>query len=131
MAFTKLQREKIHSKYNGRCAYCGAEIHLKDMQVDHIIPQYEYAKSIESGFRIPEFLAHLTEVDVNHEDNLNPACRVCNKWKSMHSLEFFRKELQAQVRRLNEYSANYRIAKMFGQIEETEKPIVFYFEKVN
>ena len=128
MAFSKQQRQEIHSKFNGKCAYCGAEIPLKDMQVDHIIPQSFYLGHVKNKFRVPSFLSHLTENDLNHIDNLHPACRVCNKWKSAHDLELFRRELSEQVNRLNFYSTNYRIAKKYGQIQETVAPIRFFFE---
>lgn len=128
MAFTKQQRIEIHSKFNGRCAYCGNEIQLKDMQVDHIIPQMSFVQHVHNKFRIPAFLSHLTETDMNHIDNLHPSCRVCNKWKSAHDLELFRRELSEQVNRLNSYSTNYRIAKKYGQIQETVTPIRFFFE---
>lgn len=127
----KIDRQKVFNKCEGHCAYCGEEIELKEMQVDHIIPVSFFFQHIKSKNRIPSFLLHLTEVDVNHIDNLFPTCRVCNKWKSAHDLEFFRKEIGEQVRRLNDYSSNYRMAKRYGQIEETIKPITFYFEKIN
>ncbi len=130
MAFSKKQRLKIHKKYNGKCAYCGIEIKINEMQVDHIIPQYNFERHIKNNFRIPCFLKHLKESEVNHFDNLNPACRVCNKWKSAHDLELFRRELSEQIKRLNNYSANYRIAKRYGLLSETPKPIVFHFENV-
>lgn len=130
MAFSKQKRIEIHSKYNGKCAYCGEDILLKDMQIDHIIPQEMYIKHVRNKFRIPTFLSHLTEADMNHDDNLNPSCRVCNKWKSCHDLELFRRELSEQVKRLNERSSNYRIVKKYNQIEEVVKPIVFYFETI-
>ena len=128
MAFTKQQRIEIYSKFKGKCAYCGCEIQLKDMQVDHIIPKMSFIQHVHNKFRIPYFLSHLTESDMNHSDNLHPSCRVCNKWKSDHDLEFFRSELQSQVKRLNDYSTNYRIAKKYGQISETVSPIRFFFE---
>ena len=34
----KSLRLKVYDKYRGHCAYCGKEIVMKDMQVDHIIP---------------------------------------------------------------------------------------------
>ena len=122
-------RQKIYAKYNGRCAYCGEEIEFKDMQVDHIIPKCDFDNNIRNSFRIPEFLKHLSIIDVNYIDNLNPACRVCNKWKSFHNLEQFRIELSCQIERLNGRSSNYRMAKKYGLVHETIKPIVFYFEK--
>ena len=37
---SKKTREIVYNKYNGHCAYCGCEIEMKDMQVDHIVPKY-------------------------------------------------------------------------------------------
>lgn len=121
-------RKLIIAKYNNRCAYCGCEITLKQMQVDHIIPKSEFLSHIKNRIHIPYFLTHLTEIDVNHWDNLNPACIVCNKWKSAHHLELFRSELFEQIKRLNTNSSSFRIAKRYGLVEETLKPIIFYFE---
>ena len=131
MAFKKEDRERIYHKCNEKCAYCGEGIDLKDMQIDHIIPQYNFVMHIRNKFRIPEFLSHLTEADLNHYDNLLPTCRICNKWKSAFDLELFRSEVYEQIKRLNDYSSNYRIAKRYGLLSETLKPIVFYFEKIN
>ena len=129
MAFSKKQREIIHSKYNGKCAYCGCDITVKQMQVDHVIPKQYFLQHIKNRNRIPYFLNHLTESDVNHEDNLKPTCSVCNKRKSSLDLELFRTELYEQIKRLNAYSSNYRIAKRYGLLQETLKPITFYFEQ--
>lgn len=129
MAFSKQQREKIYLKYSGKCAYCGCDITIKQMQIDHIIPQKDFLHYIKNRVRIPYFLTHLTELDVNNDDNLNPACIVCNKWKSSHDLELFRSELFEQIKRLNDYSSNYRIAKRYGLLEEKLKPIKFHFEQ--
>lgn len=126
----KINRQEVYNKCGGHCAYCGEEITLKQMQVDHIIPVSSYQEYIKKKIGIPDFLLHLTEIDVNHIDNLFPTCRVCNKWKSFHYLELFRKEISEQVRRLNDYSSNYRMAKRYGQVNETIQPIVFYFERV-
>ena len=121
-------REIIHSKYNCKCAYCGCEITIKEMQVDHIIPKKTFRQTIVNNHKVPSFLTHLTEFDVEHIDNKNPACRVCNKWKDAFDLELFRSELSEQLNRLNKYSASYRIAKKYGLIEEKTKKIKFYFE---
>lgn len=124
----KINREEVYNKCDGRCAYCGVQIKIKEMQVDHIIPTSFFQQHIKNKIRVPKFLSHLTEDDVNHIDNLHPTCRVCNKWKSAHDLELFRKEIEEQVKRLNDYSSNYRMAKRYGLIEETIKPIIFYYE---
>jgi len=129
MVFKKEERKRVYDKCNRHCAYCGDEIELSVMQIDHIIPQSFFQSHIKNNWRMPEFLNHLTEADVNHFDNLLPTCRVCNKWKSAFDLELFRKEVSEQVKRLNDFSSNYRMAKKYGLVTETVKPIVFYFEK--
>lgn len=126
----KIDRVKVFEKYNGKCGYCGESILLKTMQVDHIIPQYNYLFHIKNQFKIPVFLNHLGESDMNHPDNLMPSCRVCNKWKGAFDLDLFRKEVFEQIKRLNDYSSNYRMAKRYNLVEENPKPVVFYFEKV-
>lgn len=102
-------RQLVLEKYNSRCAYCGFEIDLKTMQIDHIIPK------IQKGSE-----------DIS---NLNPACRSCNNWKTFHSVDFFKKELNAQIERLNLRSSNYRIAKRYGLIKETGKEVRFFYEQ--
>lgn len=124
----KQTRQDVYNKFNGHCAYCGVPIAIKDMQVDHVIPKSFYLAHVKNRFRVPKFLSHLTESDVNHIDNLMPTCRVCNKWKSAHDLELFRSELQEQVNRLHKTSANYRMALKYNQIKEQQTPIKFYFE---
>lgn len=124
-----INRKDVYNKYNGRCGYCGSEINIKDMQVDHIIPKRNYLSHIKSKFNIPPFLSHLTEHDMDHIDNLMPSCRVCNNWKKTFHLELFRSEIKEQIKRLHDYSANYRLAKKYGLVEETNKDIIFYFEE--
>lgn len=129
MAFKKHEREMVYKKLNGKCAYCGEDIKLKDMQIDHIIPQSLFWGNIKSNHKVPSFLSHLGEDDVHHIDNLNPACRVCNNWKNSFDLELFRSEIQEQIKRLNKYSSNYRMAKRYGLVTECSYPITFYFER--
>lgn len=123
-------RLSVYNKFNGKCAYCGCSINISDMQVDHVVPKAFFEHHIKNRFRVPSFLSHLTLNDVDNADNLFPSCRVCNKWKSAHDLELFRSELQDQVNRLNKRSANYRIAKKYGMINETVYPVTFYFETI-
>jgi 5-methylcytosine-specific restriction endonuclease McrA len=112
---TKINRELVYRKYNGKCGYCGDDIDIKKMQVDHIIP-------------VKGFEARSKNVDLNNINNLMPACFGCNNWKSNHSLEGFRKELSHQIERCNQYSRNYKIGKRFGLFTENNIPIKFYFE---
>ena len=109
----KIDREAAYKKYDGHCAYCGVEIDIKDMQVDHFWPQ---------------FLAYYQpDLDGNRPENLMPSCRKCNICKHAWRPEEFRKEMALQVSRLRK-NAQFDRALRFGQIEITEKPIVFYFE---
>jgi 5-methylcytosine-specific restriction endonuclease McrA len=126
----KKQRQNVYDKYKGHCAYCGKQIAIKDMQIDHIIPQLNYEWIFKNKIlkMIPEFLNHLTEKDVHNIDNLNPACRVCNKWKSAYHLELFRSEIQEQTKRLQLRSSNYRMAKLYGLVSESDVKVKFHFE---
>ena len=109
----KIDRIKIYNKYEGHCAYCGREITIKKMQIDHYWPQY---------------LAHFQpDKDNNRDENLMPSCQKCNIHKHGMRPEEWRKELGLQITRLRKNSQFDR-ALRFGQIEITEKPIVFYFE---
>ena len=65
-------RERVYNKFNGHCAYCSRVIKYKDMQVDHIIPQYNFVQRITNARYhksekkyIPNFLEHLNEEDGN------------------------------------------------------------------
>ena len=36
--FNHKTRENVYEKCNGHCAYCGVEISMSEMQIDHVIP---------------------------------------------------------------------------------------------
>lgn len=110
-SISKHTRLKVYQKYNGHCAYCGCQLALKDMQVDHIQSVYWYNGA-------------------NDIENYNPACRMCNFYKSTMTIEDFRKRLGKLTSGL-EKTFIYRLAKKYGLIQEVEKPIKFYFEKEN
>ena len=118
----KINRQAVFDKFQGHCAYCGCDITMKNFQVDHIWPKH---------------ISHLQKgLDPDRFENLNPACRRCNihKWGMpldgivQDSCYSWRKKLQLQVARLKK-TALFNRALRFGQIEITEKPIVFYFER--
>lgn len=129
----KYDRQKIYDKYGGHCAYCGCEIEFKAMQVDHVISQLNRESTMKNRHFledwIPGFLRHLTYDDLHHIDNLMPSCRSCNLYKSAMRLEVFRRELWLLVERLNKRVVIYKISKRYGTIQETNKPIQFYFEQ--
>jgi hypothetical protein len=114
-SFSKQERMAVYEKYNGYCAYCGCKLEYKDMQIDHINAAY-----------VAEL--HEKEVD-NSIENLMPACRSCNFYKSTFSLEKFRERIQSIPQTLMREFI-YKMALKYGIIEVKDKPIVFYFEKM-
>jgi 5-methylcytosine-specific restriction endonuclease McrA len=101
-------RLKVYNKYGGRCAYCGREIELKDMQVDHIVPKRQGGTD-----------------DIA---NYNPSCRRCNHYKRAYRLERYREligKLHTKVRDM--YLC--KTAEDYGIIEIKEWDGKFYFER--
>ena len=39
-SISKTTRQKVLDKYGGHCAYCGKELDLKTLRVDHLHPHY-------------------------------------------------------------------------------------------
>jgi 5-methylcytosine-specific restriction endonuclease McrA len=107
------RRDRIKSKFGGKCAYCGCELG-KTFHVDHIVPIYRGVKTPRAG--------HDTE------ENMHPACPRCNRRKNVLGIEEFRAEIAEQVNRLRRDSSAFRIAEDFGMVEATESPVVFWFE---
>ena len=121
-------RLQVLNKLSRKCGYCGDELNGV-FQIDHVIPRVDFDYVVTNRKHwIPESLKHLKTGDVNHIDNLMPSCWACNNRKSSMHLDLFRSELQEQLSRANENSANYRMAKKYGQVVETPSLIVFYFE---
>lgn len=125
----KADRQKIFGKYGGRCAYCGCEL-LKGWHVDEIEPvrRNHVWDSVNR-----KWIAHPTNPMLHPErmnmDNQNPACASCNINKHSESLEDFRKAIKKYVESLNLYSTQYKIARRYGLITETNIEVKFYFEK--
>jgi 5-methylcytosine-specific restriction endonuclease McrA len=122
MGKKKINRQEVYDKCDGHCAYCGKEITFKQMQVDHIKPLYrnDNVVTLESWGVVR---------GTDDIDNLLPSCARCNRWKSTFGLEMFRKEIELQIERLNNYNNNYRMAKDYGLISENNNKVIFYFEK--
>jgi len=112
----KNERKLIWEKTDGKCYYCGKNLNIK-WHVDHIEPvmRSPYTKEM-----------HKPQND-NFENKV-PSCPRCNRWKHSQSLEGFRFDIQNLITRLNRDFSQYRMAKDFGLITETEKEVVFHFE---
>ena len=106
----KAVRKQVYEKYNGHCAYCGRPIDYKDMQVDHIKAKYAGG--------------------ADELNNYNPACRMCNFYKSTMDIDHFRDQLKLVRERLHKVYI-YRLSLAYGLIEEKDNDIEFYFERWN
>ena len=115
---TRVERETVYARCNGRWAYCGTQIGMKNMQVDHVIPMEFYELYQTNGF------------DLDTMDNYLPACRSCNHYKSTMTLEKFRKAIERYPIVLERDSVTYRNAVRFGMVQPTPKKVQFYFEAV-
>ncbi len=107
---TPNERRAVYQKMNGRCAYCGCELSMKTMTVDHVIP-----------------LAHHGGKD--NIDNMLPACRSCNHYKSTLTLEKFRAAVERFPAVLARDSVTYRNAVRFGVVKPAPHKVKFYFER--
>jgi len=116
----KKDRQATFEKYNGKCAYCGCEL-LKGWHVDHIEPIVR--NWINGKCEKP----HLK----NNIENYNPSCSSCNIQKNSYSLEQFRSNIKQFVSSLNQYSTQYKFAKKYGLLKETDIEVKFYFETIN
>lgn len=112
----KNKREIVYGKYNGHCAYCGCELRIEDMQIDHINPKY---RSIIKGKAIDDSL-----------DNLNPSCRQCNFYKGANDIEEYRERIKTQLQRTCVEHFQARLAMKYGIITHKEWNGKFYFEKI-
>lgn len=104
------ERQAVYDKLGGHCAYCGREIAMEEMQVDHIVP--------------------LRKGGADELQNMLPACRSCNHYKSTLDVEQFRRLVEKMPETLTRDSVTYRNAVRFGLVEPKPHPVVFYFEKL-
>jgi len=136
MKLSKIERQSIHDKYNGRCAYCGEKLGDR-WCVDHIKPVERYTKRVKDehgdfvrdkkgNYKVENLIRY---PENNTFENLTPACRSCNIQKNSYSLEHFRENIENYVRSLNRDSVQYKVAKRYGLVQETGFKVVFFFEK--
>jgi len=121
VGMTKMNRKlrnSVYNKYGGKCAYCGVFLE-KGWHVDHLKPL------IRMDWARPGKPPENPENDT--PDNLMPSCPSCNINKHSMDLETWRRVIEGHIQSLNR-QANYRMAKKFGQLVETPKMVVFYFE---
>ena len=126
---SKLASEMVYQKYDGHCAYCGKEIKLSEMQVDHIIP---IAHSIYGPCNEAEKVREMfADGSINGIENLMPSCRSCNYYKGMGNIEQFRERILLQLGHTCRSSFQTRLAMQYGMITYKPWDGKFYFETIN
>lgn len=115
---SKKTRELVLNKYGGKCAYCGCDLTLSTMQVDHI--KSVYASSLEN---------HYVWIQDDSLENLNPSCRQCNFYKGTLDIEQFRDKIKTILYRTCQDTFQAKLAKKLGMmiVAQFDK---FYFEKL-
>ncbi len=126
MKLTKQQRDTLKMMFGGRCAYCGCVLGDK-WHADHV----EALQRKSTYMRGKGFVAtgEAWNPSANRADNLMPACVPCNIDKADCSIDSWRNSIARRVDVLTRNSTAYRHARRFGLVEETGKPVVFYFER--
>ena len=111
-------RELVYKKYDGHCAYCGCEVEMKDMQVDHIVPKYRNNEKWHQG-----------EIGSDDISNLNPSCRMCNYYKGMCDIDTFRSNLKDTLMRNVVRPFDFRLAEKYGMVKIDGWDGKFYYER--
>ncbi len=122
------KRQAIYDKSGGKCWYCGCEL-VKGWHADHFYPIRRNDLSWMSEEAIEAMGAKTCEhPEHDNEANKVPACAKCNIMKSSGTIEDFRMRITQFIESLNSYSTQYKFSKKYGLVEETKKPVVFWFE---
>lgn len=104
---TREERQTVLDRFCGRCAYCGKQITMQELNVDHLVP--------------------LRKGGEDRLYNMYPSCRSCNQAKSTLDIEQFREFVQTAYQRAKQ-KPFFRIADAVGRTCERETPVRFYFE---
>lgn len=105
---TKKERQAVFDRMKGHCAYCGCEITISEMQVDHVMP--------------------LRKGGLDTLENMLPACRSCNHYKSTLTVQQFRDTVEKMPYRLMRNNATFRNAVRFGLVNSNPHNVIFFFE---
>ncbi len=119
MGFSKKTREEVYKKYDGHCAYCGKEIEIKEMQIDHMHPK-AYGES---------YARMVGKVELESIENYMPSCRSCNHYKRALSFEGFRKQMLTLNERIEKIYI-IKVAINYGILKLKKFDGKFYFEKM-
>ena len=126
---SKALRLQVYDKYDGRCAYCGKPLKPEEMQVDHILAYASCDNFGETTVR-DKVRDMVADGSMNAIENLMPACRACNFYKSTDDIEGFRRRLLTELEHTCRSSFQTRLAMQYGMITYTAWSGEFYFEKI-
>jgi 5-methylcytosine-specific restriction endonuclease McrA len=132
---TKKQRQEVLNKFGGKCAYCGQPLPATGWHVDHAMPVERIYESVRvegkhGGLGWADVCRGMRYPERDCFENWMPACASCNINKHGDTLEQFRANIAGYLRSLNLRMVQYKIAKRYGLVEETGKPVIFYFESL-
>jgi hypothetical protein len=124
MRLTKQQRSALRERFDGRCAYCGADLGDR-WHADHVEPvrRTDWMRRFGVMREGPDHPERDTLA------NLLPACAPCNIDKHSFDLETWRAMVGRRLEVLRQHSSAYRHALRFGLVKEQPAAIVFYFER--
>lgn len=114
------KRQAIWDKSGGKCWYCGCQLPEKGWHADHFEPIRRNWWDAEKSCLNPHN---------DTEENKVPACASCNIEKHSYTIEQFRRNISNFINSLNKYHNQYKFAKKYGLVQETDKEVEFWFEK--
>lgn len=124
---SKKQRDTLRMKFGGLCAYCGNTI--DKMHADHVKPCIRITRD-SWGRPLPSDEQIMVKPERNVVSNMMPSCAPCNLHKGGYSLETWRDILQRSAAIVRRQTSTFKAGERFGIITVTEKPVVFFFEKL-
>lgn len=133
MSLSKKQRQLVWNKSGGKCWYCGCKLPERGWHADHVEPIIRESKIVpdkSDSIYSHKIIATGKCGRAQHDtvDNMVPSCAPCNLFKATYDIEFFRKEIEAQIERVRKASSGFRIAERFGLIESKPQTVKFWFE---
>lgn len=105
---SKAERRAIWEDAGGKCQYCGCEVRLSSMEVDHVVPYICGGKDERS--------------------NMVCACHACNNYKHCYGVDGMRDQLERLPDKLMR-DTTFKLAVRYGLVTIIKKPVVFEFER--
>lgn len=124
MRLTKAEREQLRGMFNGRCAYCGADLGER-WHADHVESVGRNCQLIGNAF---VFDGTLRNPEADTLENLFPSCAPCNIDKGPDGIEVWRERLGRSAAMLRRDVPKFRHAERFGIVSVSSNPVRFYFE---